>query len=1465
MVLHGVPDYGLATGWSGTVHVVEGELDPVPPLVQGPPYPAQQGSALLDDLKQRYCSWNLPDTLGSVGERGPVLSAVFADPAASRTCPSLPHTAVSPALPDSKTGQVGYAEVALSSLDPASADAQVLSQRLAARQPGTDTWRGFSVSSPFLPGGESLMASLSSSCMAAAAAASSGGWLALLEQHLGAGGGADSGLLPAVAPPGLSRGMFGAWNMPEDLRPSEEELLAALPTTAAAAPLQQQPASSGASTTAGPLLGAAATAPLPPAAAAAAAAAAADANPGGIFDGLWRLQQEAGQIESSESEQEEDEAEEEPGAAEQTAAAAAADASSALEQAAEAAAAVPEGMTADGAIDAAPAADSVDSLLAADGVVQAAGRAAAAAAAAANAKPPRARGAASDTDFAVRGGISDLAGAWAALKPSLALSFPFELDTFQKEAVLHLEAGRSVFVAAHTSAGKTVVAEYAFALAGAHASRAVYTSPIKTISNQKFRDFSAKFEVGLLTGDVQINPQAPCLIMTTEVLRSMLYKGADVIRDIEFVVFDEVHYVNDAERGVVWEEVIIMLPPHITIVMLSATVPNVMEFASWVGRTKNRVIYVTGTNKRPVPLEHNVYYAGEIYQVMSGDSTFNADSIRRAAAAHRKKTNPDAAKSAGAAGGGGRGGAAARPTGRGQAQGPNRGGGGGGGGGRGYGGRGGGADGFRRQLQGGGGGGGGSSDRAQLQDLIQLLRKRDLLPVAFFTFSKKRCDAAADACSALDLTTSAEKHTVHVFVQQVLSRLREGDRELPQIMRLRDLMRRGVAVHHAGLLPIMKETVEMLFCQGYIKVLFCTETFAMGVNAPTRTVVFHGLRKHDGRSFRTLLPGEYTQMAGRAGRRGLDAVGMVVIAAWEEPPGEGDLKQLLLGKGVSLSSQFRLTYSMMLNLLRVEDLKVEDMLRRSFAEFHAQRAQPGKSAALAAGQAQLAAYQGSRWPGCLKGCSRGELQQYVDLGQRIDDISSQLQEAVLGSRSIHSLLQPGRAVLLQQPASGLTELAVVVGSPDTLDQLLAAADSARGGFGGPKKGGFGSGSGLGSGGAGGGGVGPERVMWFLGLHQPGPLDEPAADDSAASAAAAAVIEEEFQGFKLKGGSRAAANIPGPLPRYGSSAGLQYMLLAAPAKQIVGICRAKPLKVEPLEVLEEGGKGIGPALRQLQKMREEAAATGLGDPEQLDLRQEAKINSLELAVLFSERTALLSARAAMPVHTCPGTPEQAALVRSELLLTRRLKELSHELSDASLQQMPEFHQRVGVLQQLGYVSPDGTVTLKGRAACEINSTQDELLSTELLFRGLLSGLSPEEAVALMSALVFQEKSDVEPELPPALASARGQLVGLAGELARLQAAAGLPIAEEEYLREVLHPGLMQVVYEWARGTPFSAITPLTDVMEGSIVRAVVRLDQCCRELMDAARVMGDTGLFSLMEAASGKIRRDIVFAASLYVA
>ena len=548
------------------------------------------------------------------------------------------------------------------------------------------------------------------------------------------------------------------------------------------------------------------------------------------------------------------------------------------------------------------------------------------------------------------------------LVPDMAREWPFELDTFQKEAVYHLENGDSVFVAAHTSAGKTVVAEYAIALAAKHMTKAIYTSPIKALSNQKFRDFREVFdEVGILTGDVQISPEASCLIMTTEILRSMLYRGADLIRDVEFVIFDEVHYVNDLERGVVWEEVIIMLPEHVTLIMLSATVPNTYEFASWVGRTKKKDIYVISTPKRPVPLEHYIWADKGIHKIVDHEKKFIEKGWKDAndVLSGRDKVKALPPPQAPARGGGNqRGGRGDQRGGRGgnQRGGQQR------GGQRGGAPRGGGpprASHAPGHMGRGGRPGGRTSaaqDKTLWVHLVQFLKKESLLPACIFVFSKKRCEENADALSNQDFCTATEKSAIHMIIEKSIARLKPEDRVLPQIIRLRDLLGRGIAVHHGGLLPIVKEVVEMLFAQTLVKVLFATETFAMGLNLPTRTVVFSGYRKHDGHSFRNLLPGEYTQMAGRAGRRGLDTVGSVIIVApgGGEAPPVTELRQMILGEPSKLRSQFRLTYNMILNLLRVEALKIEEMIKRSFSEHATQQLLPEHEKAVKVSEADLA-------------------------------------------------------------------------------------------------------------------------------------------------------------------------------------------------------------------------------------------------------------------------------------------------------------------------------------------------------------------------------------------------------------------------------------------------------------------------------------------------------------------------------
>jgi len=502
-----------------------------------------------------------------------------------------------------------------------------------------------------------------------------------------------------------------------------------------------------------------------------------------------------------------------------------------------------------------------------------------------------------NTEFAEVLDVNQVLPPFNELVSSPAFTYPFELDTFQKQAILCIEDKKNIFVAAHTSAGKTVVAEYAIALSiRRNLSRVVYTSPIKALSNQKFRDFATTFgqeEVGIITGDIQIRTNANCLIMTTEILLHMLYHGSDVIRDIEWVIFDEVHYMNDLERGHVWEEVFIMLPKHINLVLLSATVQNVMEFADWLGRTRKQKTYVVYTTKRPVPLEHYLYTGcdkksiDEKFLFIDVNGHLLQQGYQQALNA-KKERESKFQKSFGA----------------------------------------------KNKLN--------VKPRSEKNIYITVIRhlqKEQKLPVIVFTFSRKRCDSNVQSlCGSLDLTTNEEKRKIHMFIAKSLLKLKKVDRELPQVKLAAVMLKNGFGVHHSGILPLLKEITEILFQNGLVRVLFATETFAMGVNMPARTVLFDSVYKHDGVNFRELQPSEYIQMAGRAGRRGKDKTGYVLVLCKGDIPELSTLYQMSIGKATPLESQFRLTYSMILNILRArEHIRIESIMEKSFLEHHPQK------------------------------------------------------------------------------------------------------------------------------------------------------------------------------------------------------------------------------------------------------------------------------------------------------------------------------------------------------------------------------------------------------------------------------------------------------------------------------------------------------------------------------------------------
>ncbi|XP_030761641.1 exosome RNA helicase MTR4 [Sitophilus oryzae] len=533
--------------------------------------------------------------------------------------------------------------------------------------------------------------------------------------------------------------------------------------------------------------------------------------------------------------------------------------------------------------------------------------------------------------------------------------YAFTLDPFQKESILCVDNNQSVLVSAHTSAGKTVIAEYAVAKSLKNKQRVIYTTPIKALSNQKYREFLDEFkDVGLVTGDVTINPTASCLIMTTEILRNMLYRGSEIMREVGWVVFDEIHYMRDKERGVVWEETLILLPHNVHFVFLSATIPNARQFVEWVAHLHQQPCHVVYTDYRPTPLQHFIYPAGGngIHMVVDETGMFKDDSYN--AAMGVLQNGGDAAKGDQK---GRKGGYAGKPD----------------------------------------------PTTTDIFKVVKMIMERNFAPVIVFSFSKKDCETYATMMTKLDFNTAAEKQLVDEVFNNAMDVLSEDDRHLPQVENILPLLRRGIGIHHGGLLPILKETIEILFGEGLIKALFATETFAMGLNMPARTVLFSGIRKFDGRDYRWLTSGEYIQMSGRAGRRGLDDKGIVILMADEKvPPKVG--RDIVKGLPDPINSAFHLTYNMVLNLLRVEEINPEYMLERSFYQFQNQTDIPVFHQKYLEKLDELNSFDIQQ---------EDQVAAYYDIRQELEALGVQFRTYLTKSNYIIPFMQPGRLIKLK--------------------------------------------------------------------------------------------------------------------------------------------------------------------------------------------------------------------------------------------------------------------------------------------------------------------------------------------------------------------------------------------------------------------------------------------------------------------
>ena len=583
------------------------------------------------------------------------------------------------------------------------------------------------------------------------------------------------------------------------------------------------------------------------------------------------------------------------------------------------------------------------------------------------------------------------------LLAAFADGYGFLFDDYQREACTHIEAGSGVLVAAPTGAGKTIVGEFAVFLALENGRKCFYTTPIKALSNQKYADLVRRHgagSVGLLTGDTSVNSEAPIVVMTTEVLRNMIYARSSTLANLGYVVLDEVHYLADRFRGAVWEEVIIGLADSIQLVALSATVSNAEEFGEWLSEVRGDMAVVV-SERRPVPLYQHVLVGRTLYDLFAD----LAPTAREVPGEGKTEVNPGLIK-------------IAREESRfvrDDARRP-----------RGKSGRG------RRTVSYGSGAYGGAAHRSRYggagrrprslyvpnrPELVELLDGEALLPAIVFIFSRVGCDAAVRQllASGIRLTSRVERQEIVAIIERHVAGLSAGDLDALEFDRFAEALGMGLAAHHAGMLPAFKECVEEAFVRGLIKVVFATETLALGINMPARSVVLEKLVKFDGETHADITPGEYTQLTGRAGRRGIDVEGHAVVL-WQPGLDPRAVAGLASRRTYPLRSSFSPTYNMAVNLVATLGReRARTLLEQSFAQFQSDRSVVGVARTLERNSETIKAY----WAAAA--CELGDFRTYARLRAELADLETSAARERRSDRRAEalqtlSILKPGDIV-----------------------------------------------------------------------------------------------------------------------------------------------------------------------------------------------------------------------------------------------------------------------------------------------------------------------------------------------------------------------------------------------------------------------------------------------------------------------
>ncbi len=875
-----------------------------------------------------------------------------------------------------------------------------------------------------------------------------------------------------------------------------------------------------------------------------------------------------------------------------------------------------------------------------------------------------------------------------------ASRYPFPLDAFQLDAIDAVSRGESVLVAAPTGAGKTVVAEYAVERALRLGGKTFYTTPLKALSNQKFGDFVAQHgaaRVGLLTGDNTINGEAPIVIMTTEVLRNMLYERSSTLDGLVSVVLDEVHYLQDPYRGAVWEEVLIHLPLSVSVVCLSATISNAEEFGEWIGTLRGTTRVVI-EEKRPVPLEHHYLIGHELHPMHAEQDghllpnpyivSLDRQEVRYKTYTRRGSGTPQHHR-------------IPRPR-----------------------------EGHRRVYV------------PRREDVVEVLAEEGMLPAIYFVFSRAGCDRSVEwlMASGIRLTEPDEAERIREFAEMRASWMDEEDLATLGFYDFVEALSAGVAAHHAGMLPVFKETVEELFEQGLVRVVIATETLSLGINMPARSVVIEDLWKFQGERHELLTPGEYTQLTGRAGRRGIDELGHAVVVYQRQVPFER-VASLASTRTYELNSSFRPSYNMTVNLVRnYTREQAHRLLNSSFAQFLADRGVVALERQLERDTATLEGYRERMT------CHLGDFGEYWALRERADRIREAARKGrdrlrADEVRDALASLRPGEVIFV--PRAKRRGLAVVLSNREGRPTVLAQ----------------------------------DRKSFRLSAR-------------------------DFDDAPV-----ALTRIP--LPRSGSVRSARYRRdLAA---------RLVALDVRP-------GRRAS-ARRHIDAAVEREAARFEREAEQ------------------------------HPCHACPDRLSherwaiRASQVESQIEgIERRIRTRTETLAR-------QFDRVLGVLEELGYVR-GFEILPKGRLLARIYGESDILVS-EALGDGLLEGLSPGEAAAVVSTVVYESRERVPQgptEMPTAASDERyRRLVRTWQRVRRAEDAHHVELCRE------LDPGFATAVFHWAEGKPLEAVLAEVGMAAGDFVRN-------CKQLLDLLRQISDVAgddTAALVRQASEGVNRGVV--------